>query len=124
MSEKHKKVFKLLWVFSYALLACVSVGITSSAVGLKICALTTAIKMQESIIKKKRRKHDKIVLLAKTKLSAIKVLIFNALLDSNFNHDEFVPVNNVLREYNEVREEIESPRNAVEYTIYAWLLLT
>ena len=38
---------------------------SSSAVGLKICAITAEIKTNKSIIKKKRKKHDKIVLLSK-----------------------------------------------------------
>ena len=42
--------------------------------------------------------HDRIVLLAKTKLNTIKVLISKALINSFINHDEFVSVNNMLRE--------------------------
>ena len=34
------------------------------------------------------------------------------------NHDEFASVNNMLREYNEMKKEIKNPENAVEYTIY------
>ena len=34
--------------------------------------------MYNSIIKKKKKKHDKIVLLAQTKLNSIEVLIFRA----------------------------------------------
>ena len=48
----------------------------------------------------------KIVLLRKDKLNIIEVLICKALLDLYINHDEFVSVNNVLREYNEMKEEI------------------
>ena len=44
----------------------ISVGITSSAVGLKICVLTVGFKKCKSIIKKKRKK------LEKTKLNKIK----------------------------------------------------
>ena len=40
-----------------------------------------------------------------------------ALIDSYISHDEFVSVNNVLREYNEMKEETENPKNALEYTI-------
>ena len=43
------------------------VGITSSAVDLKICAITAQLKKYKSVIKKKRKKHDTIVLLAKSK---------------------------------------------------------
>ena len=42
--------------------------------------------------------HDRIVLLAKTELNTIKVLISKALINSYINHDEFVSVNNMLRE--------------------------
>ena len=67
----------------------------SSARGLKICAITAAIKKYKSIIKK--NKHDKIVLLAKSKLNSIEVLISKALIDSVISQDEFVLVNNVLK---------------------------
>ena len=49
-----------------------------------------------------------IVLLAKTKSSGIEVLISKALNDSFISHDEFVLVNNVLKEYDEMKEEIKN----------------
>ena len=42
------------------------------------------------MIKKKKKKHEKIVLLAKSKLNSIEVLISKAFIDSNISHDEFV----------------------------------
>ena len=57
------------------------------------------------------------MLLTKTKLQTIKVLISKALVDLYIKHDKFVSVRNVLREYNELKEEIKNPRNATEYTI-------
>ena len=47
------------------------------------------------------------MLLAKTKLNTIDVLISKALIDSYINHDKIVSVNNVLREYNEMKDEIK-----------------
>ena len=52
-----------------------------------------------SIIKKKKNKHDRIVLLAKPKLNSIEVLISKALIDSNISYDQFVLINNVLKEF-------------------------
>ena len=49
----------------------------SSAIGLKICAKTGGIKKYKSMIKKK--KHDKIVFLTKSKLNSIEVLISKGL---------------------------------------------
>ena len=59
---------------------CVLVGSTSSAVGIKIFAITAGVKYYKSIIKKKKKKHDKIVLLGKDKLNTIEVLISKALI--------------------------------------------
>ena len=53
-------------ISAFASLVCVRVGITSSAVGIKICAITAGIKKCKSILKKKKE-HDKILLLGKDK---------------------------------------------------------
>ena len=47
-------------------------------------------------------------MLEKDKLNTIEVLISQSLIDSYISHDEFVSVNNVLKEYNEMKEEIKS----------------
>ena len=96
MSEKYKKTCKYLnYVKQLVILVstvagCVSVSvfaslvplpvfITSSAVAVKICAINAGIKNYKSIIKKKKKKHDKIVLVAKDKLNTVEVLISKAL---------------------------------------------
>ena len=125
MSKKHKNVCRVLnyidhllivistitgyvSISAFASLVGSPIEITSSAVGLKICAITAGIKKYESIIKKKEKKHEKIVLLAKSKLNSIEVLISKALIDSNISHDEFVLVNNVLKNSN-IYKTNESP---------------
>ena len=54
-----------------------------------------------------KKKKNKIVLLAKTKLNTIEVLISKPLIDSNISHNELVLVNNVLKENDGLKEEIE-----------------
>ena len=54
--------------------------------------------------RRKAKKHDKIMFLAKTKLNTIELLISKAFIDSCIYHDELVSVNNVLRKYNEMKE--------------------
>ena len=134
MSEKYKKTCKNLnyvenllilssaitgyvSISAFASLVDINVGITSSSVGIKICAIITGIKKYKSIIKKKKKKHDKIVLLGKDKLNTIEVLISKSLIDSYIGHDEFFSANNVLREYNEIKNEIKNSETSVEYTI-------
>ena len=84
MCEKYKKTYKYLnyvehllilastitgciSIFAFASLICVPVAITSSAVGIKICPITVGIKKYKSVIKKKKKKHDRIVLRGKAK---------------------------------------------------------
>ena len=52
----------------------ISKGIVSSSIGLNVCAIVSKIKKYKSIIKKKKKKHDEITLLAKTNLNCIKDL--------------------------------------------------
>ena len=76
MSNKHKKVCASLNYIEHFLIlvsaetTCISIyvvvslfviliGITSSAAELKIYAITAGIKKYQSIIKKKKKKHDK-----------------------------------------------------------------
>ena len=123
MSKNHKKFCRVLnhigsililistvtgcgSISAFASLVGILIEITSSAVGLKICVITAGIKKYKSLIKKKN-KHDKIVFLAKSKLSSIEVLISKALIHSIVSHDEFVLINNVLKEFYDVKEEIK-----------------
>ena len=118
MSEKYKKTYKysscikhlviLASIYAFASLVAISVGIKSSALGIKSFAIIAGIKKYKSVIKKKKKKHDKIVLLAKSKLNSV-ILI-------HISHDEFVSVNNVLREYYKMKEEIKNPETSVEHT--------
>ena len=51
------------------------------------------------------------MLLEKDTLNTTVVVISKALIDSYFSHDKFVSVINVLREYNEMKEEIKKILN-------------
>ena len=50
---------------------------------------------------------EKIVLLAQSELNSIEVLIPKASFNSNFSYDEFVLINNVLKECKDMKEEIK-----------------
>ena len=47
-------------------------------------------------------------MLAKSKLNSIEVLISKALIDSNISQDELVLINHVLKEYDNMKEEIKN----------------
>ena len=94
-------------ISAFASLVGIPIEIKSSAIGLKICAITAAIKKYKSIIKNMIKTHDRIVLLAKSKLNCIEVSISKTLIDSAVSHDEFVLIENNLKEHNEIKEEIK-----------------
>ena len=115
MSKKHKKVYAV-WnyvehqlILLFTVSPCVSrsafalagthIEITSSAIELKICVITAGIKKYKSIIKKEKKKHDKIVLLAKSKLYIREFLTSKALTD------EFALTNDMLKEFYHIKEE-------------------
>ena len=87
--QKHSCVLGLFWYWIASLVG-IPVGIVSSAVGTKVCATTPGIKKYKSITKKKKRKHDKIVLLAKTKLDTGEVVICKALIDLYINDEDLL----------------------------------
>ena len=99
----------LIFLF-LTVIGCVSISAFASVVGITIrnyefssmiknLCITAGIKKHKSIIKKNKKKHGKIVLIAKSKLDSIEVLISKALIDSNISHDEFVLINVVLKEF-------------------------
>ena len=125
MSRKYKKVSTALHytehfitltstitgfssISDFVSLLGIPIGIPSSATRLKICAIVAEIKKYKSIIKKKKEKRDKIVLLAKSKLNSTEVLISKALNDSVISDDDLALINNVLKVYNKMKEEIKN----------------
>ena len=124
MRKKHKKVSRVLncvehvhilistvtgyvSISTFAYLVSNPIGITSSAIGLRVYIITVGIEKYKLIINKKNKKHDKIVLSGKSKFNSIEVLISKALTDSNISHDEFVLKNNVLREFYDMRKKLK-----------------
>ena len=85
---------------------------------IKISAITTGIEKYKTIIKKKKKKHDKIVLLAKSKLSRIEVIVSKALINSVISHDELVSINNVLKQYDEMKEKIKNLKTRIVHQIF------
>ena len=78
---------------------------------LNICAMTAGINIYKLIIKKKKNKHEKIILLAKSKFNRIEVLISIALVDSVISDDEFFLINNILIQYSKMKEDIKNSNN-------------
>ena len=59
------------------------------------------------ITKKRKKKHDKIITLAKSKLKTIETLLSSALNDSKISHEEFTNIITEKNTYQNMKENIK-----------------
>ena len=59
------------------------------------------------LIKKRKKKHNKIIVLAKSKLNTIDTLLSSALNDSEISHEEFTNIINEENIYEIIKENIK-----------------
>ena len=59
------------------------------------------------ITKKGKKKHNKIITLAKSKLNTIETLLSSALNDSKISHEEFSSINTEKNMYENIKENIK-----------------
>ena len=59
------------------------------------------------LTKKRKKKHNKVVVLAKSKLNTIDTLLSSALNDSKISHEEFADIINEANIYENIKENIE-----------------
>ena len=79
-------------------------------------SITGGTKNYKSIINKKKKKHGKIVLLAKSELNSIEDVISKVLVDSYNSHDELVLVNSLLKQYDDIKKEINTQSKILVYS--------
>ena len=87
------------------------VRIASASFTLIFSPTTGIIKKLLSITRKKKKKHDKILMLAKSKLNSIETLVSQALIDMEISHEEF---NAIIREKQKYERMKENVRNVSE----------
>ena len=60
-----------------------------------------------NVTKKRKKKHNQIIALAKNKLNTIDTLLFSALNDSKISHEEFSNIINEANIYENIKENIK-----------------
>ena len=68
------------------------VGIASASLPLIFSVTTGIVKKLLNITKNKKKKYDKILMLAKGKLNSIETLMSQALIDLDISHEEFIRI--------------------------------
>ena len=100
--KEHKNVCRYL---NYTDELITVISTITRCVSISIWVITAGFKKYDSIIKKKEKRHNKVVLLAKYKLNSTEALFSKALVDSDISHDEFFLMNNVLKEFCDMKKE-------------------
>ena len=74
-------------IISFTSIVGVLVGIASASLTLFFSLTTGIVKKLLNITRNKKKKHDKILLLAKSKLKSTEILTSQALIDMDISHE-------------------------------------
>ena len=95
-----------------------SASVVEAPVGIASARFTSIFPLTTGIIKKllsitrnKNKKHDKVLMLTKSKLDSIETLLSQALIDMEISHEEF---NAIIREKQKYERMKENVRNVNE----------
>ena len=105
--------FGTLSIASQATVIGIPAGITSASLTLIFTISTGISKSLLKVTKKRKKKHNKIIELAKRKLNTIDTLLSSALNDSEISHKEF---SNIITEKNIYENIKENIKNTIEPT--------
>ena len=96
--------FGMLSIASYTLVVGTPAGIAGSSLTLVFTIGTGISKSLLKVTKKRKKKHNKIIALAKNKLNTIDTLLSSALNDSEISHDEFANIITKTNIYENIKE--------------------
>ena len=99
--------FGTLSIASCASVVGIPAGITGTSLTLVFTIGTGISKSLLKLTKKRKKKHNKIIVLAKNKLNMIDTLLSSALNDSEINHEEFTNIINEANIYENINKNIK-----------------
>ena len=99
--------FGTLSIASYASVVGIPAGITGASLTLVFTTGTGVSKSLLKLTKKRKKKHNKIIVLAKNKLNMIDTLLSSALNDFERSHEEFTNIINKANIYENIKENIK-----------------
>ena len=99
--------FGTLSIASHATVIGLPVGNAGSSLTLIFTIGTDISKSLLKLTKKRKKKHNKIIVLAKNKLNTIDTLSSSALNDSEISHEEFTNIITETNIYENIKENIK-----------------
>ena len=93
-------------IASFATVIGAPIVITSASLSLAFSWCTGLVKKILKATRNKKKKHNKIVMLARGKLNSIESKISEALINNRISHEDFITMINEERNYRELKENI------------------
>ena len=93
-------------ITSFVTVIALLIGIESASFSLSFSILTGIVKKLLKTRQNKNKKHNKIVMLARSKLNSIESKIYEALINNEISHEEFMILIKKERNYREIKESI------------------
>ena len=93
-------------IFSFTSVIGAPARIASASFTLIFSITTGIVKKLLNITRNKKKKHDKILMLAKSKFNSIETLISQALNDMEISHEEFITIFKEKDRYEKMKENI------------------
>ena len=103
--------FGTLSIASHATIVGIPVGIAGASLTLIFTVTTGVVKKLLNITRKKKKKHNKIIALARSKLNITETLISQALTDFDISHEEFSKIIYEKNNYEQIRDNIKSVKS-------------
>ena len=95
-------------IISSASVVRAPIGIAKASFTLIFSLTTGIVKKLLSITRNKKKKHNKILMLAKSKLNSIETLISQALIDMEISQEEFVTILKEKDKHEKMKENLRS----------------
>ena len=103
--------FGTLSIVSHATVVRIPVGISGASLTLIFTVTTGVVKKILNITRKKKKKHNKIMTLARNKLNITETLISQALIDFDISHEEFSKIIYEKNNYEQMKDNIRSTKS-------------
>ena len=107
--------FGTLSIASYATIVGIPAGIAGASLTLIFNITIGVVKTFLNITRKKKKKHNKIIALARNKLNIIENLISQALIDFEITHEEFSKIIYEKNNYEQIIDNIKSVKSVNDF---------
>ena len=101
-------------IISFTSVVRIPAGIASGSFTLVFSLTTGIIKKLSKVTRKKNKKNNNILMLAKTKFNSIETLMSQALIDLDISHEDFKTIVHEKEKYEQLKEIIRNIKSKDE----------